>query len=94
MPVGIDERVGYTVGSIDLAPGDRIVVYSDGVTEAMNTAKEFYGDDHLADVLDQVREADPAGLVAHVRQSVAEFALGEEQSDDIAILALGWKVGD
>lgn len=93
MPVGIDERVQHRAGAIDLEPGDRIVVYSDGVTEAMNTAKEFYGDEKLADVLDQVRDADPETLVAHVRRSVAEFALGEEQSDDIAILALGWKVG-
>ena len=93
MPVGIDERVRHLSGAIELAPGDRIVVYSDGVTEAMNTAKEFYGDDHLADVLDQARDADPEALVAHVRRSVAEFALGEEQSDDIAILALGWRVG-
>ncbi|BBK40752.1 fused response regulator/phosphatase [Allostella vacuolata] len=93
MPVGIDERVAHASGSIDLMPGDRIVVYSDGVTEAMNTAKEFYGDEYLAQVLDQVRDADPAALVAAVRQSVAAFALGEEQSDDIAILALGWQVG-
>ncbi|BBK35655.1 fused response regulator/phosphatase [Allostella sp. ATCC 35155] len=92
MPVGIDDRVRHLSGTIDLAPGDRIVVYSDGVTEAMNTAKEFYGDDKLADVLAEVPDADPETLVAHVRRSVAEFAAGEEQSDDIAILALGWKV--
>lgn len=93
MPVGIDDRVRHQSGTVDLAPGDRIVVYSDGVTEAMNTAKEFYGDEKLAEVLAEVPEADPEALVAHVRRSVAEFAAGEEQSDDIAILALGWKVG-
>lgn len=93
MPVGIDERAQHRSGAIELAPGDRIVVYSDGVTEAMNTAKEFYGDDRLALVLGEVPDADPAALVDHVRRSVAEFALGEEQSDDIAILALGWNVG-
>ncbi|WP_374447180.1 PP2C family protein-serine/threonine phosphatase [Stella sp.] len=93
MPVGIDERAQHRSGAIELAPGDRIVVYSDGVTEAMNTAKEFYGDDRLALVLGEVPEADPAALVDHVRRSVAEFALGEEQSDDIAILALGWNLG-
>ncbi len=92
MPVGIDEGASHAVGAVDLEPGDRLVVYSDGVTEAMNIAKEFYGDDHLIEVLDGVREADPVALVAAVRQSVADFALTEEQSDDIAILALGWKV--
>jgi sigma-B regulation protein RsbU (phosphoserine phosphatase) len=93
MPVGIDEGASHEIASIELEPGDRIIVYSDGVTEAMNTAKEFYGDDHLVEVLAGLSEAGPGDLVAALRQSVAEFALGEEQSDDIGILALGWKLG-
>ncbi|MGE0715005.1 MAG: PP2C family protein-serine/threonine phosphatase [Alphaproteobacteria bacterium] len=91
MPVGIDERAVYAVGTIDLAPGDRVVVYSDGVTEAMNVRKEFFGDDLLLSTLDGARDEDPAGLVGVVRKAVAEFAVGEEQSDDIAILAARWE---
>ncbi|MCC7275899.1 MAG: fused response regulator/phosphatase [Alphaproteobacteria bacterium] len=91
MPVGIDERVTYAVGAIDLSPGDRILVYSDGVTEAMNPKKDFFGDELLHATLDAQRTADPSALVTALRQAVADFAAEEEQSDDIAILAVSWE---
>ena len=90
MPFGIDEEAPYTVDSIDLAPGDRLVVYSDGVTEAMDAAGGFYGDDRLAEWLGNVPGDDPATLVARLREEIAIFAEGAEQSDDIALLTLCW----
>jgi sigma-B regulation protein RsbU (phosphoserine phosphatase) len=90
MPFGIDEDATYAVGAIDLAPGDRLVVYSDGVTEAMDKEGGFYGDDRLAALLDTAPDDDPATLVARMRAEVATFAEGAEQSDDIALLVLSW----
>ncbi len=87
--LGIREDETFDVGSIALQAGDRVVFYTDGISEAMNALHEQFGEDRLCDVL---RRA-PADATA---RDIAEFVLGElrawlageEPRDDITLLVL------
>ena len=70
-----------------LEPGDTFVLFSDGVSEAMNSADDFYGEERLLTVLSACASASPAEIVTRVMSDVRAFADGAKQSDDIAILA-------
>jgi phosphoserine phosphatase RsbU/P len=76
-------------GTIQLAPGDSIVVYTDGVTEAMNPAHELFG----AERIDQTLAAVPPGASARAMtddllKAVTQFVNGAPQSDDITLLVI------
>ena len=74
--------------TMQLEPDDTFVLFSDGVSEAMNTAEEFYGDDRLMTVLSGAGAGEPAAdIVKRVIADVHAFAAGAEQSDDITVLA-------
>jgi sigma-B regulation protein RsbU (phosphoserine phosphatase) len=89
---GIENFV-YTTGEIVLSPGDRLVLFTDGVTEALNPREELFGDRRLADTLNR---SDFFGLgtvdlVHSIRKEVDVFADGAPQADDITIMALAYK---
>lgn len=72
-----------------LYDGEKLLLYTDGVTEAMNTKKEQYGEDRLADFLNSSGNiVGTQNLISKLKANVTEFENGEEQSDDITILAL------
>jgi sigma-B regulation protein RsbU (phosphoserine phosphatase) len=74
--------------TLALTPGDTVVLFSDGVSEALNTADEFYGDDRLLAAL-AASTAESAAVVARdVINDVRAFAAGAKQSDDITVLAV------
>jgi phosphoserine phosphatase RsbU/P len=87
--LGVMPQARYQHIDITLAPGDRLVMYSDGVTEAENPAQEMFS---LARTQAALNDESPQGnmdnLVARLAGAVAEFSSGSEQSDDITILAL------
>ena len=56
--------------------------------EAFNPAEELFGDERLAETLNQCPDTDPEALVRHVGDAVESFADGAEQSDDITMLCL------
>ncbi len=71
-----------------LDPGDTLVLYSDGVTEAMNARLEQYGEDRLKSVVERSGSAAPAGVLALIREDVAAFTGAEPVHDDITIVVL------
>ena len=75
-------------GETRLEPGDAILVYTDGVTEARNTDDQFYNEKRLEDYLADHASEPVEQLVNCLHQSVQEFALGAPQADDITALAL------
>ncbi|MGD1903697.1 MAG: PP2C family protein-serine/threonine phosphatase [Geitlerinemataceae cyanobacterium] len=92
MLLGISDDTDYPTASITLQPGDRLVAYTDGVTEARDRAIEFFGEERALDVLQQMPADASAQLILNVLQrSVFDFADGEAQSDDITILALRYR---
>ncbi|MDR0898364.1 MAG: serine/threonine-protein phosphatase [Oscillospiraceae bacterium] len=80
----------YTPYEMTLAPGDALFLYTDGATEAMNPRGEFYGNDRLRAVLDRcaAEGLSPFGLREAVREDIARFTDGADQSDDLTLLAV------
>ena len=82
------EDAAYKEEEIALCPGDIIYLYTDGVTEAMNPAQDMFGEQRLAWTLDSTEKMPPEEILRLVKSEVDSFADGEEQSDDITMLAL------
>ncbi|MDR2595947.1 MAG: SpoIIE family protein phosphatase [Treponema sp.] len=78
----------YKEEEIILGKGDTLYFYTDGVTEAMNSEKELFGEDRLKDALNKYRSSYPNDLIYNIKNEVNNFTEGAEQSDDIAMLAL------
>ncbi|MDP2849398.1 MAG: SpoIIE family protein phosphatase [Humidesulfovibrio sp.] len=85
---GAMEGVVYTTDTLILAPGDGILLYTDGVTEAMNPDLALYGEDRLLEQVAARGALEPKALCEHLGRDILSFASGAEQSDDITMLAL------
>ena len=88
MALGILEDAEYVEGKVRLAPGDLLLLYTDGVTEAINNTGELFSDQRLADVLADGHSRTVTEVVHAVVSSVNAFAAGAPQEDDITVLAL------
>ncbi|MBI5838417.1 MAG: PP2C family protein-serine/threonine phosphatase [Candidatus Eisenbacteria bacterium] len=87
--VGAFEGLGYAEGSVTLRPGDRLVFFTDGVTEAENAAGEMFGDERLISLLAGLPpDLSARGIVDRTLGGLNAF-LGEvEPGDDITVMAL------
>jgi sigma-B regulation protein RsbU (phosphoserine phosphatase) len=74
-----------------VSPGDTFVLFSDGVSEAMNAGGDFFGEDRLLAHLEALPTAAPADIVRSTLEAVRAFAGGAPQSDDITILAARYR---
>jgi sigma-B regulation protein RsbU (phosphoserine phosphatase) len=88
MPVGLIPGAPFCEEACALSPGDRIVLYSDGVTEAQNLAQEFFGNDLLRKAISLAAEKDCQGMHDDIQQALKDFTGGAEQSDDITLVVL------
>jgi sigma-B regulation protein RsbU (phosphoserine phosphatase) len=86
--LGISEAPVYTTRTLRLEPMDTLLLYTDGVSEAMNPEKQLFGDDRLRAFAESQAGAAPKELIDALFSSVHHFAGGEEQSDDITVLAV------
>jgi phosphoserine phosphatase RsbU/P len=85
-PLGMIETAEYQVESIPLEPADKVVVYSDGVTEAENREGQFFGKDRLRRVLRENARDDCRTLHRKILDAVAAFTLGAVQADDVTLV--------
>jgi sigma-B regulation protein RsbU (phosphoserine phosphatase) len=81
---------GFTFAdrTLQLAPGDRVLLYTDGVTEAMNAQDDMYSDERLHEFLGVNRPAALSDVVHAIIDDVKRFANGHPQSDDITSLVI------
>ena len=92
MVVGALEGQTYARETLALRPGDVLVLYTDGVTEAFNETDQLYGEDRLDRRVGALpAEASAAEILRGVVADVAAFAGAREQSDDITMLVLRYK---
>ena len=84
--LGVRKRAEYRNRDFELKPGDCIFVYTDGVPEATRPDFRMFGEERLAEVLNEDRDADPEALVRRVREAVDLFTEGAAQFDDITML--------
>ncbi len=88
LPLAAMPDTVYHDGHIVLEPGDRIVLYTDGITEAENAAQEQYSANRLQEFLGMTAGMSSAELIDALIMHVYMFADGAPQSDDIAVLSL------
>ena len=87
MPLGVDEEMNCRPVSATIAPGDVVVLYTDGVTDAMNPKAKPFGDKRLRQVILDARRVRPRwrGDPPRVRKHIA----GQPQADDLTLLCFG-----
>ena len=78
----------YTETEVSLAPGDTIVLFSDGVVDAQNAAEEEFGEDRLGRIIQGSHHCDAETLVASVFDEIDAFAGATPQFDDITMMVL------
>ena len=90
-PLCLVEDFAYRVHHMQLRPGDRLCMVTDGITEAANGDDALYGSARLRAALAGLG-VDPSAdaITRHVREDVGAFVAGAEASDDLAILVLHW----
>lgn len=85
--IGLAENFDYHAGTITLAPDDVFVLYTDGVTEAMNAAHDEFGEQRLADIAKQHHTASPQTAIRELRTALQTFIGKQTFSDDVTIVA-------
>ena len=89
--VGLRKGVRYQELEINLTPGAKIFLYTDGIPDAHNAADEVFGEERIAAVLNEVREKSPEELLQHMKKAVDTFVQDAEQFDDLTMLCLEYK---
>ncbi|NQX62828.1 PP2C family protein-serine/threonine phosphatase [Paenibacillus qinlingensis] len=88
LPLGVMDDMLYMDNEVMLDLGDRIIVFTDGITEAEDQLQNQYGFIRLKDVLVKEQASKPEQLLSQMVQDVDLFADGAVQSDDIAVLII------
>ena len=70
---------------VQLSPGDLFAIYTDGITEAVNTGGEEFGEDRLLDVMRRARDLSPSDIVKNVFDEVRRFT-SDQQRDDVTMI--------
>lgn len=86
--VGAIDGLPYHEATLQLEKGDALVMYTDGVTEAMNIDYQQFGEERLEETLEDVAMHNCQEMVDAIKSDVAAFAGEAEQSDDITVLTL------
>jgi phosphoserine phosphatase RsbU/P len=86
--VGLFETATYEDEAVKLTPGDWLVVFSDGVSEALSAAGDEYGESRIVSVVQDHTSLDPPQLLEALFANVRDFAKGAAQSDDITAMVL------
>ncbi len=85
---GISESVTYEEGEIQLENGDMVLMYTDGVSEAMNSAEEEFGEKRLAGMASKKRTIPLGELLSAIEEEVGRFHGSREYEDDFTLLAV------
>jgi sigma-B regulation protein RsbU (phosphoserine phosphatase) len=86
LPIGIMPSLEFEVQHAHIAPGEALILFSDGITEAMNTAGEPFNDDRLHAVLREGSAASAGEQVQRVIARVDDYAAGAPQADDMTLM--------
>lgn len=85
IPLGLDSGQSFGQGSLRMEPGDFVLLYTDGVTEATNDALEEFGVTRLRRAVESKRRSDAAGLLEGLDQALTDFVGSSPPSDDVTI---------
>jgi sigma-B regulation protein RsbU (phosphoserine phosphatase) len=86
--IGFAPEYAYVCGQAALEPGDLIVAFTDGITEAMNTAGDEWGEERLTEVIGANPDLSARELVERITRRADEFSAGASQHDDMTVVAV------
>lgn len=89
--LGVMDGIDFVDQSLPLEAGDHLLMFTDGVTEAVGPGETMFGDARLAAIVADPVHSEPKLLVEAVAHSVDVFAQTEPQADDITMVALHWR---
>ena len=85
--LGTLETATFKEKQVEIRRGDILALYTDGITESMNEAKELFGEDRLRDVIRSRKEGSAAEIVRGIRETVGAFS-GGESDDDLTVVVI------
>jgi sigma-B regulation protein RsbU (phosphoserine phosphatase) len=85
-PLGIEESETFEEATVQLEPGDTLLLYTDGITEARDTEGNMFEQERLARMLDEINSR-PAELITQLRQAVRAHEQGQAAKDDQTLVA-------
>lgn len=88
MPFGIEASARFEIGSAQLAPGDYLIIFSDGLVEAVNQKGEEYSDFRLVQLVSQMPKESATATLQHIMLSVDTFVGAARQHDDATCFVL------
>ena len=88
LALGLAPTTSYGEAEVELGPGDLLVVFSDGVTEAMDPDRDLFGEGRLGAVLEACRDSPAGSVIEGVADAVRRHAGGAPQSDDVTLLVV------
>jgi phosphoserine phosphatase RsbU/P len=88
LPIGISTDAPYQSGNVALAPGDWLVIFTDGVVEAVNTHGEEYGEPRLLAIVAGAANATPAEMMQRIFTGLDVFVGNTPQHDDVTCLLI------
>ena len=89
--IGGMDGVRYREYELELKPGAKLFLYTDGVPEAANAEKEMFGTERMLEALNSEPDAAPKQVLKNVRAAVDGFVTGAEQFDDLTMLCIEYK---
>lgn len=92
--LGVFDDVDYGEATITIGADETLVMFTDGVTEAMDPANREYGEPRLEALLAACGGASPSDVIARIESDVAAFANGAPQADDLTMMAIKRKAGE
>lgn len=87
-PLGIIAEAEYEETQLQLEAGDRVVLYTDGIVEAMNPVGEIFGFDRLLDTVTQAGSSSAEVLLKNIKAQVADFVREAPQHDDLTVIVV------
>lgn len=89
--IGVKVDAPYTTKRIAVEPGDSLVFYTDGITEALNAHQEEYGEERLIEASERAAHLPARSILDRILESVIDFTHGHLQSDDLTLVVLKMK---
>ena len=89
LPIGMFGNEEFSVSEIGVEPGESLVIYSDGVSEAMDASGEQYGIDRLKSQISRQAAFSPSGMLTACREDLARFRNTAPRTDDVTLFVLG-----
>lgn len=91
VPFGINEQQVYKSGKILLKKNETLVMYTDGITEALSITGELYGDDRFTElIIGKCKDLNPRQITKAIMDDVQGFTRNPERSDDITLMVLSY----